>query len=302
MTPIKLNVTLRQLRGLEALHEHASFSVASEKLAMTQGALSRLIQELEAQIGFKLFNRTTRRIELTAEGGRYLAQAKKVLAEVRKLDTVATRLGSDERDEVRVGSTANLIASELPNVLQRFRLAHPRVPIQLTDLHPDDLVEAVKKGHVDLAVGPRRMWSQEEITAVPLFESKLHFVVGPRHRFAKMKMLTWADVMGEVFILNSQASIHQLEIQSGISLASAKLLKLSHLQSMLSLVESGAGITIIYAYAKKHIATYNVIAIEAIEPHVFTTVCVFQRTGATLEAPAQRFFDFVAKSRFQGEG
>ncbi len=299
MTPIKLNVTLRQLRGLEALNESASFSVAAAKLAMTQGALSRLIKELEGQIGFKLFERTTRRLELTGEGARYLTQARKVLSEVRKLETVAANLTSQERNEVRVGSTANLIASLLPSVLNRFRLAHPRIPYQLTDLHPDELVDAVMKHQVDLAIGPRRLWADSDIASLPLFESTLHFVVGPRHRLAKRKTLSWADVKDEVLILSSQASIRQLETQSGISLANTRLLRLSHLQSMLSLVETGAGITVVYEYAKRHLSAHNVVPIEVVGPSVSTTVCVYRKADVILEASAQRFFDFVAKSKFE---
>lgn len=298
MTPIKLNVTLRHLRGLEALNEYASFSAASEKLSMTQGALSRLIQELEGQIGFKLFDRTTRKIELTPEGARYLAHAKKVLTEVRKLEIMTGNLGAKERNEIRLGSTANLIASELSDVLGHFHSVQPNTSIHLSDLHPDELVESVKKNQVDLAIGPKRGWSEAEISSLPLFESKLYFVVGAKHRLARMKIVSWADVKNETLILNSQETIRQLEIKREISLVNAKLIKLSHLQSMLALVESGAGITIIYGYAKKLLGPHNVVAIEAVEPHVYTTVCLFKKADAHLERPAQRFFDFVSKARF----
>lgn len=301
MTPIKLNVTLRHLRGLEALNEYASFSAASEKLSMTQGALSRLIQELEGQIGFKLFDRTTRKIELTPEGARYITQVKRVLAEVRKLEMMTVNLGAKERDEIRVGSTANLIASELSDVLGHFGSIRPGTSIHLTDLHPDELVESVKKNQVDLAIGPKRLWSDDEISSIPLFESKLYFVVGSKHRLAKMRIVSWADVKDETLILNSQETIRQLEIQLGISLVNAKLIKLSHLQSMLALVESGAGITIIYGYAKKLLGPHNVVAIEAVEPPVYTTVCIFKKADVLLERSAQSFFDFVSKAPFQSQ-
>src|SRR5690606_4973167 len=105
MKIVKLNVTLRQLRAFSVVNHLRSFGKAAEALAMTQGALSHLVQELGRQVGFKVFDRTTRRLELTAEGRSYPRQVEHVLIEAHQLHEIAEDLLQRKNRHFRLGAT-----------------------------------------------------------------------------------------------------------------------------------------------------------------------------------------------------
>ena len=87
-----MNVTLRQLRAFVAVARTGSFTLAAESLFITQSALSGLIKELEQALGLRLFDRSTRRVSLTAAGREFLASAESVLQHLRLAGIAAADL------------------------------------------------------------------------------------------------------------------------------------------------------------------------------------------------------------------
>lgn len=292
---VKLNVTLRQLRAFAQVNHHGSFSAAAEALSMTQGALSHLISELERQVGFKVFDRTTRRLALTAEGASYLRQAEKVLAETQKLDDIAKHLLQERRSQFLLGSTAALIASELPSILHDFALDSADVRVELKDYQPDDLVEAVDQRKVDLAIGPRRGHLPDAVEETYLFPSPVMLVVSETHPFAKLPQVGWKQLHGQTLIFQHKRSVHQLRDDTGLDFSANRIVELSQLHSILSLVEAAEGFTVIAKYALRYLTVHKVVAIPLVEPEVIMRVGLYKRTDAALPQAASRFQDFVLR-------
>jgi DNA-binding transcriptional LysR family regulator len=294
---VKLNVTLRQLRAFLLVNNLGSFGKAAEALSMTQGALSHLIRELEGQVGFKVFERTTRRLSLTFEGKAYLRQAEQVMMEVQKLNETAEDVLSRKNRQFRLGSTAALVASRLPPLLHEFSLAHPDVRIDLKDMHPDELVAAMASGDIDLGIGPIRRRTPATLSRKLLFSSPIVLVVPRGHPYAHKDAVTWEQLKGQTFVFHSNNSLLQLEADSGVDLSGNEVIELSHLHSILSVVESGGGITVVAEYAVKYLRIHDVVAVPLTSPQVMLKVGLYRNKNHALSEAAELFHDFVASRR-----
>lgn len=122
---------LRQLRHFLALAEHGHFARAAEAVHLTQPALSRSIQALEAGLGCKLVDRHSRGISLTAHGQLVQEHARRLLAGSRALNNAVSQLGNLESGELRLGSGPYPAARLAPRAIGRLAQLYPRVRIEL---------------------------------------------------------------------------------------------------------------------------------------------------------------------------
>ena len=120
-------IGLRDLRAFVAVAEELSFARGAERLAVAQPALSRRVGRLEATLGFRLLNRTTRTVALTAAGTVFLAEARAVLERMERAVEAAGRADRGEAGAVRVGYNDFAISGPLPDVVRAHRAASPGV-------------------------------------------------------------------------------------------------------------------------------------------------------------------------------
>ena len=144
-------VTLRQLRAFVAVAEEGSIARAAQRLHLTGSALSMLIASLEGELGTRLFERTTRRLQLT-DAGRELLPA---IGEVfHHLDSALSDLreSTQRRDtQLRIAASPLLAATLLPGVMAGFRERYPAVRLKLLDKAVGAVPQAVRGGDADIA-------------------------------------------------------------------------------------------------------------------------------------------------------
>lgn len=289
----KLSVTLRQLRAFYMVNILGGFSAAADKLSMTQGALSYLISTLERQIGFKLFERTTRKLELTPEGVLYLTSVEKILNQIDKLNSLADDIRLSKNTSFTLGSTAALIASEIAAVVHHFSSVFPSTKINLIDYQPDDLVEAVENCIVDLAIGPTRITLKKTVEQKLLFKSPLRLIVSKDHPFGLQKSVRWNQLFDQTLILQSRKSLLNFSYSSGVDFSNQKVIELSQLHSILSLVEAGGGVTLIADYALKYSSVHRVVSVPLVCPEVAMEVVLHENKNKKLSDAACAFKKFL---------
>lgn len=133
------------LRAFVATAETGSFSGAAERLHLSNRLTSKYVAELEARLGVRLFQRTTRKVGLTPAGEELLARAPALLEEV---DELLGRVGGDARGftgTLRISAPVNFGESHLAGMLYRFAAPHPllRIDLRLSDAHVDLAAEGV---------------------------------------------------------------------------------------------------------------------------------------------------------------
>ncbi len=156
---------------------HGSLAAAARALDLTPPAATKRLAQLEARLGVRLVNRTTRRISLTSEGETYLAHATRILADIRAMEDEVAGAGSTLRGLLRVNATLGFGRTTIAPLLSAFARRHPEIDVQMdvTD-RPVDLAEqgfdlAIRFGAPpDQRLNARRVMSNRRfLCASPLY-------------------------------------------------------------------------------------------------------------------------------------
>jgi LysR family transcriptional regulator, carnitine catabolism transcriptional activator len=143
----------RQLRAFQLVAEHRSFTRAAEALYITTSGLSVLIRELETQLGFRLFDRTTRHVVTTAYGNELLATTQPHL---QALDTAMSRIGRTAEGTAHVlsvGTTPVVAANILPQAIREFGSQRPDLRIRLFDAELATILKRVRSRKTRYGLG-----------------------------------------------------------------------------------------------------------------------------------------------------
>lgn len=155
-------LSLPKLRSFVAVADQRRFRSAAATIGITQPALSAHIAELEKELGVSLFHRTTRRVELTSEGQRLLAKARRILFD---LDTIAEELSGEaslERGRIVISCVPTIAVGLFARALACFCQKHPNITVQLLDETTLEMAAKVARGEVDFGLGPEPR-QQDEI-------------------------------------------------------------------------------------------------------------------------------------------
>jgi DNA-binding transcriptional LysR family regulator len=196
---------LRQLRYFAAVAKHRHFTRASEELNVAQPALSQQLRRLEAELGFELLARTSRRVDITQAGEIVLARAHRVLAEVDAIPYELDALRGLERGRVTVGGMAPFGPLDLPALLEDFTNAHPGIDIHLREGTATEMLGFLDRDEIELAfaaLDPHEVDPQTE--CLPLFREELVLIAAPHHRLAKRKRVPLKELEDEPLIAPHQ--------------------------------------------------------------------------------------------------
>jgi LysR family transcriptional regulator, carnitine catabolism transcriptional activator len=294
------NISLRQLRAFCLVAQEGSMTRAAVHMHLTISALSMLVRTMEEELGMRLFERTTRRMELTDAGLLFLPTAREVLA---KLDAgVATLQASQRLHSARLSVvTSPLIASSLlPHVIARFREQFPHITVTLTDALVDQVVSSVREGRSDLGICTADQGSADLLSQV-LYEDALVLACSKDHPLAQYKELHWADITDQnLILLTAGSGLRALVDQTlaGITLQCRPAFEVANIQTAVGLVAAGLGVAILPAYSLTRTQDRDVVAVPLIEPVVtreIVAICLRTKPfSSTAEAFLSHFKKYTA--------
>jgi LysR family transcriptional activator of dmlA len=182
------------------LARHGNLTAAARELDLTPPAATKRLAQLEARLGVRLVNRTTRSVSLTAEGETYLHHATRILAEVREMEDAVSSSRSMPRGLLRVNATLGFGRTTIAPLVSEFAKRHPHVEVQLdvTD-RPIDLVES----GVDLAI---RFGSlpDKRLNARRVMSNRRFLCASPRYLEQHGTPATLADLSDHQCIVHRQ--------------------------------------------------------------------------------------------------
>lgn len=201
---------LTALRIFRRVARSGSFSAAARELGLSQPSVSRIVADLERDVGAALLSRTTRAVTLTAAGSDYLARVEDILAALDEADHAARGTG-ELRGTLRIALSSSLgvreVIPRLPDFLQR----HPSLDVDLaiSDLRQDLIAEGVD---VALRFGTLAVSS---IIARRLAEAPLLLVASPGYLAAHGRPAVPAELAGHSVILGPVLGAHALTFAKG---------------------------------------------------------------------------------------
>lgn len=187
---------LEQLQAFLVVAETGSFQQAAQRCGVTQSAVSRQIQGLEAELGLSLFHRSAQ-AKLTVGGDRLLPRAKKICQEWQNAVQELGDLVAGKQPELCVAAIHSICAYHLPPILQRFCQDYPDVQLRVTALGSDRSLKVLRDGLVDVAIvmNNRFLTNSPEMLVHVLYDEPIKVLMAASHPLAKYDSVPWDDLV-----------------------------------------------------------------------------------------------------------
>ena len=179
-------IDMRLLRYFTVVANEGNFNRAAAKLNIAQPPLSRAIQQLEAQVGSTLFDRTARPLRLTDIGRLLHAQALQLLARIDDVETMVKTAATSQRRRFVIGFVASTIYARLPELIREFRKLAENVELILVESSTLEQIVALKEGRIDVGFG-RIRFEDPAVRRVILRHEKLVAAFPMGHALAQQK-------------------------------------------------------------------------------------------------------------------
>jgi DNA-binding transcriptional LysR family regulator len=293
---MQINLSTRQLRAFITLIAEKNFTRAAAATHLSQPAFSALIGQLEDSIGIRLFERTTRSVELTSEGAQFEPAARRVLD-----DFESALAGVDDRAAMRSGHVSiallpSLAADWLPRVLAGFRTKYPGIELHVADVLSEPCIDAVRSRRADFALAAT-LAETSELRAERFCSDDFHLVCPVGHPLLKLAQVRPKDVAMWPFIhLSRTSSVRQYIDAATNPRTFASILEVDQLATVSGMVRAGIGISIVpaltlYQFKSPQLAT-RPIRWKGLTRHIY----LVQKRERALSIAAQSLKDWLLAS------
>ena len=296
---MNMNFDLADLRAFVALAELESFRAAAEALHLSQPALSRRIGKLEDALGVRLFDRTTRSVNLTAVGRDFSRKARELLDELENTllgirDVAAKRTG-----EVTVACVPSAVYYFLPGVMKQYHERYPKIRVRVVDEDANAVLSTVIRGEADF--GLNFIGTQEpEIEFEPVLKEPFVAACRRDHPIARKRRTTWAELNEHEYMTVAKSSGNRLLIDLALTDIPARprwFYEVRHVSTLVALVEAGLGVAAVPRLAMPLTDHPTLVSVPLVDPAITRTVGLIRRRGRSLSPAAQQLYDLLLASR-----
>lgn len=238
-------MTIRHLRIFVTVCECASITGAAERLYMTQPAVSLAIKELEGNYGIKLFDRLTRRIQITSDGKRMLDYAIHVVTLFDEMEQAIKN--PDAAGEIKIGSSLTIGSCLLPEYMNKLDGQYPHIKLRVTVDNSDRIIRSVREGSLDVGLVEGAV-NDESLIVKAFMEDRLIAVCGAAHPFAHGGRICLDDFLAQPLLLRERGSGTRELFQSAVTLLGKEIEPVWESVStnaLIRAVETGNGVSVL---------------------------------------------------------
>ena len=294
---MRINLPPQQLSAFLHLAATGSFSEAAQRQGVSQPALSRTIQQMEATVGGRLFDRTTRKVALTPIGQALHRIAERLTAEFDSAASELARMVAGRSGRVTVAALPSIAAVLLPPAIAHFREGHPDVEVTILDGLSESVLEAVAQGRADLGLTIRPS-PHATLTYRSLLADEFGLVCRSDDDLAGEGPLPWSVFGNRPFIaMAATSSVRQMTdaafLQAGLAIP--PLFGCAFLGTTGNLVAAGLGITALPRLTLPLLAPCGLVWRRLEQPVMRRQMGIVTRTGRTLAPAALALHAAVAR-------
>jgi DNA-binding transcriptional LysR family regulator len=247
MTPLAMpDLTSRQLQTVLALAEYGSFIAAASLLKTSQPAVTRTIKHVDDVLGIKLFDRSTRSVQITAAGKEFVAVAARIQNDLKITLRSMRELSDQRRGQIIISSIMSVANGKLPGLVSAYRLDHPGIELHVRDGVHGTVIEDVRSGAADFGITYLDDLPDPFLSA--RVGSEAFTVVLPKnHELAGKKSLSLSDLKGAPLVSLPSDSRTRRVIDgaaSSVGLTLNHVVTVSQFATMLGFVRAGIGLAI----------------------------------------------------------
>jgi DNA-binding transcriptional LysR family regulator len=290
-------IDLRHLRYFVAVAEELHFSRAAQRLGIAQPPLTQQIQKLEAALGHRLFERSSRRTALTETGAVLLEEARQVLDRFQRALDAARRAGRGETGRLTVGTPPSVMLSALPKIIRRYRARFPEVGFTLRELSTSAIADAIDSGAIDLGF-LREAPASEALASEIVLREPVAVALASSHRLARRVRLPLRALAREPFVLFPRqlgpAFYDQfIGFCRDAGFSPHIVQEATQWQSVVAMVAAGVGVSLVPGCVRK--IRWPGVVFRPL-PNLTTTVSLCWKKGRT--SPTMQTFLLLARAGF----
>ena len=288
-----------RLRVFRAVAEQQSFRKASERLNLSQPAVSQNIHALEEELGTTLFDRSGKRVRLTQAGAVLLKYARRSAQLAHDALDALAKIEGEPRGELRLGASTTVAQYILPRMLGAFRRQYPQITLSVTSGNTEHVVELLTQGRIAIGIieGPA---SSRELRKRRFLEDRMVLIVPRHHPWAALREIA-IDSLEEVPLLmrepgsGSRRVVELALKRSGLKLAELNIvMDLDSTEAIVSGVEAGLGVGFVSQWAigkEVRLGTVRPVRVTGLE--IVRDLTLIQPNGPSADGAAGAFERFA---------
>ncbi|GGD64315.1 LysR family transcriptional regulator [Paenibacillus nasutitermitis] len=293
---------LRQLSYFLEVARYASFSKASQAIHLSQPTLSKMVKNLEDELGLVLLDRSTRRVVLTEAGRVVQAHAQTVINASQQLLAAVLDLKEMRQGQFTLGLPPVIGASFFPKVIAEFHQIHPDITIQIVEEGGKRIEQLLLEGEIDLGVVVLPV-DEVVFEVVPIVKRHLNLVVPLEHPLSNRRKVRLAELKEEPFILFRQEfNLHDRvkEACIGEGFEPRVAYESSQWDFIYELICANQGISLLPETICAKLDPAKVRVIRQIEPGIHWDLAIIWKKGGYISHAAQGWIDFALRVLIPG--
>lgn len=301
-----MNISLKQLKCFVTVAQQQSFTRAAQVLHTTQSAVSLMIKELEDEVGFRLFDRTTRQVLLSDSGETFFKLAHHLMNEFQIVLRDASDIAALRKGVVRVGATEAVACSLVVPAIAAYKKERPGIDVQLVITLVPSMFNALRNGDVDFILGPDSLRDEDidlNITAEQLARSPIRLWCPASHSLASAGPVTWRTLLQHDLVIPALdftsritpaivAHLGADPIDPDKYDAKASRRMVGNITAALSMVKADLGVTFAAEYIRPMATAFGLVGPPLVEPTLERILMLYMRSGRTKSPAVASFLTF----------
>lgn len=273
----------RQIRYALSVAKERSFTKAAARLNISQSAVSEQVKLLEDEVGFSLFRRTARGIEVTERGRSFLYEAERVVGDVLSLTDTARRLKGAPSDTLTLGMGSGLAQLFMPRLFRDLRKTLPGVRVEILTAPTKNIFTELHEERIDAGIAIES--DPERVPAGLVFErlttTEMALIVHPSHPLAEARQpVDIGNLVGEPIIMSELTVGYGQVVMSmftDLGIRPDILAVADNVETMKVIVQCGSGIAIVPRPSVENEVALGVLKIMTITPKRSVVLSLFRR-------------------------
>jgi DNA-binding transcriptional LysR family regulator len=292
---MRINFDFADLEAFIAVAASGSFQLASEKLNVSQSAITRRVQKLEASLGVSLFDRSTRSVKLTLTGKRLQLRAQAMIDDAVE---TALSLGDDsarfeyQRNAiVTVALVPSIIYNILPQAIKQFRNAGHSARIRVVDRLAYDVTESVAQGEADFGISSISAF-EPDMSFETLVDDRIILCLHKDDPLAGRNEISWQELTRPDFIIPMKGTGNRMLIDEAMARSRQSpnwSYEVRRTATALEMVKAGIGVAALPQSAVPKTANSEIKALPLVSPSVGRSIGIVLRNTPKLSSPASAF-------------
>lgn len=295
---MSLRLTIHELEVFLQIAETRNFRLAAERMNLSQPALSRTLQSAEWKLSTRLFDRNTRRVDLSSSGQELLPIATRLITEFQGSLSDLSEFVAGRRGRISIASVPSAAATLLPAAILEFGRTHPQVMFDLRPFPAEKVLAMVSDGDVNIALANQPLSAVHDVLYQPLIRDQFVLICRVGDPLANSIGADWAVFSQHPFIASgSVTSIRQItdRVFSAAGLNIIPRYESSNLAVLGAMVTAGLGISAIPRLALRLLDATELAVVPLLGMPVHREIGILTRRGRSLPAAATIFIDVLLR-------